>query len=225
MQLTSRFERQDDLVPPERIRDLDVTVIGCGAIGRQAALQLAAVGVRNLQLIDFDRVDATNVTTQGYAHADIGRCKVDATADAIQCLDPTIKVAAIEDRFRACHNVGSAIFCAVDSIAARGAIWRAIGQSASFFVDGRMLGETIRVLTVTDNSGRNYYPSTLFSQAEAQSGRCTSRSTIYAATIAAGLTVHQFTRWLREFPIDTDLTLNLLASELVLGRSANALAR
>ena len=51
---TSRFARQLDLVPTERLAQEPVSIIGVGAIGRQVALQLAAVGVRQLQLIDFD---------------------------------------------------------------------------------------------------------------------------------------------------------------------------
>jgi len=49
---------------------------------------------------------------------------------------------------------------------------------------------------------------------EAQPGRCTARSTLYVASIAAGLMIHQFTRWLRGLPIEPDLSFNLLASEL-----------
>ena len=78
-----------------------------------------------------------------------------------------------------------------------------------------MLGEVIRILTVADEFGRPDYARTLFPQAEAQTGSCTSRSTIYAAGIAAGLMIHQFTRWLRNLPIEIDLSLNLLATELV----------
>ena len=62
--------------------------------------------------------------------------------------------------------------------------------------------------------GRSHYPTTLFSQNEAQAGSCTARGVIYTANIAAGLMVHQFTRWLRGLPVDSDLSLNLLASEL-----------
>ena len=58
-----------------------------------------------------------------------------------------------------------------------------------------------------------YYPATLFPGADAQRGSCTAKSTIYAASIAAGLMVHQFTRWLRGLPVDQDTSLNLLASE------------
>ena len=95
-----RFVRQQELVPRERLTDITVTVIGVGAIGGNVACQLAAIGVPRLQLIDFDIVDATNVTTQGYTQADIGMSKVLATQAAIYQLDPTIRVEAIEDRYR-----------------------------------------------------------------------------------------------------------------------------
>ncbi len=58
-----RFSRQADLVPRTRLTELDVTVIGVGAIGRSLALQLAALGAPRLTLIDFDTVDVTNLTT------------------------------------------------------------------------------------------------------------------------------------------------------------------
>ena len=70
-----------------------------------------------------------------------------------------------------------------------------------------------RLLSVTDASHRDHYTTTLFDQTDAEPGRCTARSTIYTANIAAGLMLHQFARWLRGQPVDRDLTLNLLASE------------
>jgi tRNA A37 threonylcarbamoyladenosine dehydratase len=85
---SDRFTRQQDLVPAARLAELLVTVIGVGASGRQVALQLAAIGMRRLQLVDFDRVDHTNITTQGYLLEDVGQSKVQATAQAIARLDP-----------------------------------------------------------------------------------------------------------------------------------------
>ena len=210
----NRFSRQDDLVPQGRLAAIDkATVIGVGAIGRQVAKQLAAIGVPRLQLIDFDVVDLSNVTTQGYLAADVGQPKVLATVAAIARLDPAIQVETIQDRYRPQQATGEAVFCCVDSITARTAIWRSAGSRASFWADGRMLGEVIRVLAVAESTGRHHYPTTLFAQSEAQPGRCTARSTIYAASIAAGLMVHQFTRWLRGMPVDRDSSLNLLAGE------------
>ncbi len=136
-----RFQRQESLVPRERLTGLQASIIGVGAIGRQAALQLAALGVPKLQLVDFDKVEPTNVTTQGYLNEDIGRAKVDATASAVWQIDPLIEVDAVEDRFRPQLAIGDAVFCCVDSIEARAAIWRATSRRARFWCDGRMLGE------------------------------------------------------------------------------------
>ncbi len=76
-----------------------------------------------------------------------------------------------------------------------------------------MLGEVIRVLAVNDAKSADHYRSTLFDASEAQQGTCTSRSTIYAASLASALMVHQFTRWLRDIPVDADSSVNLLAGE------------
>jgi sulfur carrier protein ThiS adenylyltransferase len=215
--MRDRLVRQQELVPSEQLSTLRVSVIGVGAIGRQVALQLAALGARRLQLVDFDQVDLSNVTTQGYASADIGLLKVRATAQAIGRLDPSIEVEAVEDRYRAQLDIGEAVFCCVDSITARTAIWRSAGGRSRFWADGRMLGETIRILVATENAGRTHYPTTLFAQSEAQAGRCTAGGTIYTANVAAGLMLHQFVRWLRDQPVDADATLNLLANELIVG--------
>ena len=210
----SRFQRQQDLVPLERLQSLTTTVIGVGAIGRQVALQLAALGASRIQLIDFDRVEPTNITTQGYLQRDLGQLKVEATATQIHEIDPTITVIPVPDRWRPEHPTGEAVFCCVDTISARTAIWRSLQHRCQFWCDGRMLGETMRILAAYNRETRQHYATHLFPQSEAQSGNCTSRSTLYAGSIAAGLIVQQFTRWLREIPCDPDLTFNLLATEI-----------
>lgn len=211
----NRFTRQRDLVPADRLANITVTVIGVGAIGRQVALQLAAIGAPHIQLVDFDVVDVTNVTTQGYFTDDIGQTKVLATADAIRRLDGAIEVDTSQDRYRAKLEIGDAVFCCVDSISARAAIWRSASNRCQFWADGRMLGEVVRVLTAVKTNDCTRYSGTLFPQADAQRGSCTSRSTIYAASIAAGIMVHQFARWLRGIHVDSDTMLNLLAGEWI----------
>jgi hypothetical protein len=134
---------------------------------------------------------------------------------SIKELDEAVEVDLVQGRFKPVYGVGQAVFCCVDSIEARAAIWRSVSRRAGFWVDGRMLGETIRVLVAIDDGGRRDYPATLFAPSDAQAGRCSARSTIYSANIAAGLMIHQFVRWLRGQATDQDLSLNLLASELM----------
>ena len=212
--LGERYSRQRDLVPPDRLALCKATVIGVGAIGRQVALQLAAMGIPWLQLIDFDLVEASNLASQGYLQDDLGRPKVQATGDLCHQINHGLEVYEMAERFRRSMEVGNVVFCAVDSIDIRRLIWEAVKDKADFLADGRMSAEVLRVLTACDSASRKHYPTTLFAAEEAYVGACTAKTTIYCANIAAGLMLTQFTKWLRRLPADLDLTLNLLAGEL-----------
>jgi len=209
-----RFSRQQDLVPIERLSACKATVVGVGAIGRQVALQLAAMGVPWLQLVDFDIVEESNLASQGYLEEDLGRMKVEATADLCRKINRNLEVHAVVDRFKRSMEVGNVAFVCVDRIDTRQLIWEAIKNKVRFFADGRMAAEVLRVLVACDAASHTHYPTTLFAAREAYQGACTAKSTIYCANIAAGLMLVQFTRWLRRLPVDADIQLNLLASEL-----------
>jgi sulfur carrier protein ThiS adenylyltransferase len=214
--LEDRDLRQRDILPPEALARTRCTVIGVGAIGRQVALQLAAIGVPSLQLIDFDTVEPVNLACQGYLRDDVGRTKVHATADLCHQINPMLEVIDNVERFRRRTAVGNCVFCCVDSIDTRRLIYRSVRDDAEFFSDGRMSAEVIRVLTATPAhpASQDHYPTTLFPQSETFRGSCTAKSTIFTANIAAGLMLEQFSRHLRQMPIDCDLRLNLLASEM-----------
>ena len=216
--------RQREIVPPAKLARCHGLVIGVGAIGRQVALQLAAVGVPKLELVDHDVVAVENLAPQGYWPQDLGQTKVEATARACRLLNPDVQVTARTDRFRrsspkelSCFTDADSwplVFCCVDSIECRRIIWEAVLLRASFFCDGRMAAEVVRVLAWAAGQADEYYPTSLFPSSQAYRGSCTSRSTIYAASIAAGLMLVQFTRWLRDLPLERDQCLNLLSSEL-----------
>jgi sulfur carrier protein ThiS adenylyltransferase len=185
-----------------------------GAIGRQVALELAAMGVPWLQLVDPDRVEVVNLGSQGYLEEDLGRLKVEATGELCRRLNSKTEICLEAGRFRRSLKVGDVIFACVDSIATRRLIWEAVGSTCRLYVDGRMSSESLRVLAAADDEGRRYYPRTLFAASEAYAGSCTARSTIFAANVAAGLMLEQFSRWLRRLALDHDLQVNLLSSEM-----------
>ena len=62
MNPNERYLRQQQIIPADRLAAVKATVIGVGAIGRQVALQLAAIGVPQLQLIDHDTVEVFEKT-------------------------------------------------------------------------------------------------------------------------------------------------------------------
>lgn len=217
--IEERYSRQKDIVPTERLAACKASVIGVGAIGRQVALQLVAVGIPWLQLVDFDTVEVSNLASQGYLESDLGKPKVEATAELCQRINSTAGIMPVPERFRRSMDVGNLVFCAVDSIDTRRLIWDSVKDRVNCFCDGRMTAETLRVLTACDHESRRHYPMTLFRADEAFAGSCTAKTTIYCANIAAGLMVAQFTKYLRLLPIDSDIQLNLLASEMSVAES------
>ncbi|MHC4538473.1 MAG: HesA/MoeB/ThiF family protein [Planctomycetota bacterium] len=213
-QRKERYMRQKDIVPADRLAICKATVIGVGAIGRQVALQLTAMGIPWLQLVDFDNVDASNLASQGYLEADLDKPKVEATARLCKQINSDLEIIGVKQAFRRSMDIGNVVFCAVDRIHTRRLVWEAVRGGISFFADGRMNAEVLRILTACDVESWKYYPTTLFNSEEAFEGSCTAKTTIYCANIAAGLMVAQFTRYLRQLPIDYDIQLNLLASEM-----------
>jgi adenylyltransferase/sulfurtransferase len=72
-----------------------VLLIGAGGLGCPLAQYLAAAGVGTLGLVDFDRVDASNLQRQVlYATRDVGRPKVEVAAERIRALNPDVRVVA-----------------------------------------------------------------------------------------------------------------------------------
>ena len=221
-----RDVRQRDLVPPQRLARCHAVVVGVGAVGRQAALQLAAMGVPRLSLVDHDHVAVENLAVQGYSPHELGLAKVEATACACMLLNPELLASTHAHRFRRSSvnelaalkeprpDVDVVLFCCVDDVTARRLVWECTRDRIAFFADGRMAAEVLRVLVSTDPISDDRYAKTLFSPDQAYAGACTAKSTIYSASIAAGLMVGAFARWLRGLPVEPDVVLNLLAAEL-----------
>jgi adenylyltransferase/sulfurtransferase len=71
-----------------------VLIVGAGGLGSPAAIYLAAAGVGRIGLVDFDRVDETNLHRQIlYGTSDIGRPKLEAAREHLHHLNPEIAIA------------------------------------------------------------------------------------------------------------------------------------
>lgn len=71
-------------------------IIGMGGLGSPAAMYLAAAGVGELVLVDYDCVDLSNLQRQiAHTAQDIGRPKVESGADRVRALSPSTKLTTI----------------------------------------------------------------------------------------------------------------------------------
>jgi len=76
-----------------KLIDASVLVIGAGGLGSPAAMYLAAAGVGTIGLVDFDRVELSNLQRQLLHDTDdVGRPKVDSARDRLTQLNPNVEV-------------------------------------------------------------------------------------------------------------------------------------
>ncbi len=71
---------------------MKVGIAGAGGIGSNVAACLVRSGVKALKIIDFDRVEKSNLNRQFYFHDQIGQYKVDALADNLNRIAPDLQI-------------------------------------------------------------------------------------------------------------------------------------
>lgn len=77
-----------------RIKSAHVAVAGLGGLGSHVAVMLARAGVGSLHLVDFDRVDGSNLNRQVYKMKHLGMAKTEALAAEIREINPYIRLAS-----------------------------------------------------------------------------------------------------------------------------------
>jgi sulfur-carrier protein adenylyltransferase/sulfurtransferase len=88
----------------ERLRGARVLIVGMGGLGSPVALYLAAAGVGTLGLVDFDRVEESNLQRQIlYGQSDLGALKVEAAARRLAETNPWVRCEPHAVRFSAAN--------------------------------------------------------------------------------------------------------------------------
>ena len=97
--MNNLFERSIGLLGKENfnlIQDKVIAVFGLGGVGGTALEALARTGFKHFIIVDFDKVDASNLNRQIlYTVKDIGKNKVDAAKERILSINPEAEIQAI----------------------------------------------------------------------------------------------------------------------------------
>ena len=119
-----RFTRQQDILPPEKLAKLSITVIGCGAVGSFTVLTLAKMGITDITVYDGDTVEEHNLPNQWFKVDHRGMNKTDALWDTIH------DFTGVELKANAYHyereTLRGIVICCVDTMDTRLKIWRGV---------------------------------------------------------------------------------------------------
>ncbi len=91
-ELQAVLEQRHTKAVQDKLSAAKVAVCGLGGLGSVVAVALARAGIGQLHLIDFDRVDLSNLNRQQYALCDLGRPKPEALRDEILRFSPYCKI-------------------------------------------------------------------------------------------------------------------------------------
>lgn len=101
-----------------RLARSSILIVGTGGLGGPAALFLAAAGVGELQLSDFDTVDPTNLQRQIlFTEADVGQSKTQAAAARLSALNTDVRIVELPERLQddALHEAVAAVDLVLDA--------------------------------------------------------------------------------------------------------------
>ena len=99
-----RYSRQLSLPEfgPEgqrRLASARILIVGAGGLGCPAAIYLAAAGTGTIGIVDFDKIDLSNIHRQIlYSTDDIGRPKIDVARERIVAANPNVDVETFDAR-------------------------------------------------------------------------------------------------------------------------------
>lgn len=177
--------RQSGIIPTSKVEACSITIVGAGAIGSHAAECLSKIGIRSMQLWDFDLVESHNISNQGYRLGDIGKSKVAALKERLEA-DTGVHIDSVERKLTESAALDSPIvISAVDSMRSRKSVFNSIRRSPDvmLLIDARMGGLFGEIYSVdlTDPSSIKDYEDTLFDDSESFQEPCTRKATIFCA--------------------------------------------
>jgi molybdopterin/thiamine biosynthesis adenylyltransferase len=184
----AHLTRQINLIPMSILEE-PITIVGAGAVGSFTTLSLAKMGFTNITVFDFDKIDVENMNCQFYRFKDIGRYKVEALQDLVEDFT-RVEINARNELYQTGTFKGIVV-SAVDSMKVRKTIWdnhKEISFQTKLIVDPRMAAEYALIYAVKPMDIKDFdsYEKALYTDDNAVQEDCTSKATMYTATMLAG---------------------------------------
>lgn len=101
----------------ENIKDKKLVIVGCGGIGSVLSELLVRMGFLNLVLVDFDKIDESNLGRQVFLEEDIGNLKAQALSEYLLKIDTSGNFEVVCDKLtkknisKLCNNCNLIVDC------------------------------------------------------------------------------------------------------------------
>lgn len=211
------IRRHQDLFDPYTF-DTPITVIGAGATGSWLTLCLAKLGISNITVWDYDKVEEHNVPNQLYGQEDVGSEKVKALYKYLDAFtDLQIRINCDTFTNQRLHGI---VFLMVDSMKARREIWEnsiKMKPAVKLLVEPRMGLNEGRIYNVipTDLLHIKRYEECWYSDEDAEVSACgTSQTVITTAMSVASHCARQLINFHNQVELDNEILVDYMYNNI-----------
>ena len=197
----------------DNLKDYTYHILGCGAIGSSAAMQLVRTGADKFVLYDMDSVSIENVGVSQYTIEDIGKRKVVALHNHMKAVNVDIDADECPwyfDFFRYQDN-NDIVILGFDSMKSRMEAVENICSNKQtkpyLLIDGRMGAEHYQQYVFTDVTLKNY-KKTWYSDEQGDPEPCNAKATSYCSNMAGSFIVNAIRKIVTKCPYEGELTFN-----------------
>jgi hypothetical protein len=210
-----RTSRYSDIV--SNMNDYFYHILGCGAIGSSAAIQLARMGAENFALYDGDTVEAPNIGVSQYNMKDVGKRKVDSLEKHItsitqqqRLIDKYFGHFPKDNEWQPMSQTNDIIILGFDNMASRlEAVTHISNNKFKPFaiIDGRMGAEHYQQYILPKPSLKEYL-KTWYPDSDSDPEPCTMKATSYCSNMSGSFICNAVRKVINNQPYDKRFSFN-----------------
>ena len=201
----------------------DFHILGCGAIGSSAAVQICRMGGDNFYLYDYDQVEGVNIGVSQFNHSDIGKNKVDALKEHLLSINPNVQVTTVHAMFEEYRYQGEKDIAILgfDSMKSRleevMCLCKYKYAKPQYIIDGRMGAEHYQQYII-DQPTLTKYKKYWYSDEEGSTEPCNAKATSYCSNMSGSFIANAVRKIVMEQPYNEKFSFNFPTMMLQMSR-------
>jgi len=197
----------------EGVNNYTFHMLGCGAIGSSASMQLARMGAEHFHLYDRDKVEIVNIGVSQYDRNDLDKLKVDALKNHLLEISPNITIDAHDGDFKDFYyeNHNDIVILGFDSMKSRLEAVTTICSNPTTrpkcIIDGRMGAEHYQQY-IFEKPTLDKYKKVWYSDESGDAEPCNAKATSYCSNMSGSFIANSIRKFITNSPLNGNFSFH-----------------
>ena len=197
----------------EGVNNYTFHMLGCGAIGSSASMQLARMGAEHFHLYDRDKVEIVNIGVSQYDRNDLDKLKVDALKNHLLEINPNIIIDAHDGDFKDFYyeNHNDIVILGFDSMKSRlEAVTKICSNPTTqpkCIIDGRMGAEHYQQY-IFEKPTLDKYKKVWYSDESGDAEPCNAKATSYCSNMSGSFIANSIRKFITNSPLNGNFSFH-----------------